>query len=460
MATSFRGAYGQRADADAKGKGIMYEEDDDDAPIQLVDRDESYVIKEARFMLIGKILNPKKQDVEKLLQTMPSQWGLAERITANDLGNGNFLFNFESEDDIKHVLRQGPFHFNFCMFVLVRWEPIVHDDYPWIIPFWVNLIGFPLHLWTNTNLKSIGQRIGHIDTIELTEGRMLIDVDSRRPLKFSRKVEYKGDEVTIEIKYDMLFKHCTTCGMMTHEKGYCPTTDIRLRLQTQPVRSDVFSRVQNAQEQPRSQYASRDFKPYAPDNQQSLLLNKRDRLRQPATLDFPSVHNTRAGYNEYRQARYRQGEDNSHYEKHSDMIIRRKREYSRSDRYGDARAWKGPYDRNVAKVWKPKRREPDERDTILRDGKEVTSYEYTLGNRSREAENMEQQIEEAPVSSRKLASKVVTPSRKEVTARENITVRREAWRISQHKIQDCLKRLQVIKRWFVARRVALNVVFH
>ncbi|KAJ4876049.1 DUF4283 domain-containing protein [Raphanus sativus] len=256
MGTSFRGAYGQHADADAKGKGIMYEEDDDEAPIQLVDRDESYVIKEAGFTLIGKILNPKKQDVEKLLQTMPSQWGLAERITANDLGNGKFLFNFESEDDIKH--------------------------------------------------------------------------------------------------------------------GYCPTTDIRLRLQTQPVRPDVFSRVQNDQEQPRSQYASRDYQSYAPNNHQPLLLNKRDRLRQPATLDFPSVHNTRAGYNEYRQARYREGEDNSHYGKHSDRIIRRKREYSISDRYGDARAWKGPYDRNVAKAWKPKRRETIERDNILGDGKENT----------------------------------------------------------------------------------------
>lgn len=85
----------------------------------------------------------------------------------------------------------------------------------------MNLIGFPLHLWTDTNLKNIGRRIGHIDTIELTEGHMLINVDSRKPLKFSRKVEYKGDEVTIEIKYDMLLKHCATCGMLSHEKAYC-----------------------------------------------------------------------------------------------------------------------------------------------------------------------------------------------------------------------------------------------
>ena len=75
--------------ADLNGKGILYE--DDDEPVKLIDRDDSFVIKEFCLTLIGKILNPKKQNVEKLLQTMPSQWGLAERITANDLGNGKFL---------------------------------------------------------------------------------------------------------------------------------------------------------------------------------------------------------------------------------------------------------------------------------------------------------------------------------------------------------------------------------
>lgn len=223
--------------ADIKGKGVLYE--DDDEPIKLVDRDDSFVIKEFGLSLIGKI-NPKKQNVVKLLQTMPAQWGLSERITANYLGNGKFLLNFMSEEDLNSVLRQGTFHYNFCMLVLVRWEPIVHDDHPWVIPFWVQLIGFPLHLWTDANLRNIAGRLGHVDTLELSEGRMLIDVDSRRPLKFSRKVEYEGDEVTIEIKYDKLFKHCKICGLLTHEKGYCPTLDVRSRLQ-HGERPGIFS---------------------------------------------------------------------------------------------------------------------------------------------------------------------------------------------------------------------------
>ncbi|KAF3579769.1 hypothetical protein DY000_02031953 [Brassica cretica] len=97
--------------ADMKGKGICY--DDDDSPIQVTDQDDSPTIHDYRLSLIGKILNPKKQTVEKLIQTMSAQWGMQDRITANNLGNGKFLLNFLNEDDIKAVLCQGPFHYNF-----------------------------------------------------------------------------------------------------------------------------------------------------------------------------------------------------------------------------------------------------------------------------------------------------------------------------------------------------------
>ncbi|KAJ4894696.1 Uncharacterized protein Rs2_21490 [Raphanus sativus] len=174
---------------------------------------------------------------------MPATWGLQDKITANDLGSGKFLFNFENETDLKFVLSQGPFHCNFCIFVLVRWESVVHDDYPCIIPFWVEIIGIPLHLWTIKNLRNIGSRLGHIDTVDLSAGRMLIDVDSRKPLTFSRKIASKdGDEVTIQIHYDKLFKHCKTCGMITHEQTYC--LNQQPVMQDQRERTGLFARVQ------------------------------------------------------------------------------------------------------------------------------------------------------------------------------------------------------------------------
>ncbi|KAG2298657.1 hypothetical protein Bca52824_035129 [Brassica carinata] len=227
--------------ANIKGKGICYENVDE--PILLTDQGGAPTIREYRLALIGKILNPKKQTVEKLIQSMPERWGMQDKITANDLGNGKFLLNFSTEEDLKYVLRQGTFHFNFCMFVLVRWEPVVHDDYPWVIPFWVEITRIPLHLWTIRNLEDIGSRLGHIDTVELAAGRMLIEVDTRKPLTFTRRiVSPEGDEASIQIHYEKLFKHCKTCGMVTHEKEYCPQKEVPM--QEQGERTGVFARVQ------------------------------------------------------------------------------------------------------------------------------------------------------------------------------------------------------------------------
>ena len=86
--------------ADIKGKGILFK----DEPIKLTSQDNPKIFDGFSFSFIGKILNSKKQNVEKLLQKMPSHWGLADRITANDLGNGKFLLNFTIEEDMHSVL--------------------------------------------------------------------------------------------------------------------------------------------------------------------------------------------------------------------------------------------------------------------------------------------------------------------------------------------------------------------
>lgn len=80
-----------------KGKGILLEEDDDE-PILLPDQANEHLIREYKLSLIGKILNPKKQNVERLIVSMPEKWGMSEKITACDLGNGQFLFNFDCEE--------------------------------------------------------------------------------------------------------------------------------------------------------------------------------------------------------------------------------------------------------------------------------------------------------------------------------------------------------------------------
>ncbi|KAH0916264.1 hypothetical protein HID58_030710 [Brassica napus] len=409
--------------ADMKGKGILYE--DDDAPIILMDQDDSLVASEFSLSLIGKVLNLKKQNVEKLLQKMPSQWGMEDRITANDLGNGKFLLNFTSEEDLSSVLRQGPFHFNFCMFVLVRWEPIVHDDYPWIVPFKVQVIGLPLHLWTDTNLRNIGARLGHVhvDSLDVAEGSMLIDVDSRKPLKFSRKVESKdGDEVTIEIKYKKLFKHCSTCGMLTHEKDHCPSLDVRSRLQSQPERPGIFTRMQVPQDKAQHHNFHTEQRP-----------NVYDRQPYGQRME-PARHAAQSRYGEddrkYAQRTHQPGNLRA---THSDRIMRRHNDPNRSNRYG---ASKGPYDRNLKQTWREKAvpikrpvSAPMAPASTPTSSRQIVPYEQPTGTSKNGSHGVIEYQSGRPgecISARgakRLASAIVTPSRIDHDMEENVTKR-------------------------------------
>ncbi|KAF3526518.1 hypothetical protein F2Q69_00047378 [Brassica cretica] len=219
------------------------------------------------------------------------------------------------------------------MVVLVHWEAIVHDDYPWIIPFWVRLIGIPLHLWTDRNLRNIGWRLGHVDKVEHTKGRMLIQVDTRRPLKFSRKAESpEGDEVTLEIKYEMLFKLCSTCGMLTHEKEYCPSLDVKNRIQPQTERHGVFTQVQVPLDQRHNQSISHQ--------------NNGTQPRYGNEISHGRFNQSRSSI--YGSCDRKYDEESNYRRSHSDRIMRRRDNHSRSNRYGGSRAGTGPYDRKPA----------------------------------------------------------------------------------------------------------------
>ena len=210
------------------------------------------------------------------------------------------------------------------MFVLVRWEPIIHGDYPSIIPFWVVMSGIPLHLWTVKNLKSIGGRLGHVDvdSIQVAEGRMLIDIDSRLPLKFTKKVQApEGEEVTIQIKYEMLFKHCSTCSMLTHEKECCPSVNAHAMILPPLIRPGVFALVQVPEE--RAQYQPVEKEPQT----------RTQITRSHSEHKSRHFNGSRYGHSErIYNLEFVSSRDESR--GHANRIIRRRDDLSRSSRYG------------------------------------------------------------------------------------------------------------------------------
>ncbi|CAN7049322.1 unnamed protein product [Brassica rapa subsp. trilocularis] len=178
--------------------------------------------------LIGRCMNPFKQEMKQLLYHLPRIWNVEEKVVGADLGLGRFQFDFQEEDDIVEVLKREPFHFDGWMLSIVRWEPVVEDNYPSKIIFWVRVIGVPLHFWAEPTFKSIGGALGQVrgdDDIDVNEGKVRVVVDAFKPLIFSMTVEFhSGEESVIALRYERLHGFCRTCSSLRHDQTKCPTT--------------------------------------------------------------------------------------------------------------------------------------------------------------------------------------------------------------------------------------------
>ncbi|XP_009150264.1 uncharacterized protein LOC103873610 [Brassica rapa] len=112
------------------------------------------------------------------------------------------------------------------MISIVRWEPVVDDNYPSKITFWVRAIGVPLHFWAEPTFRSIGEALGVVrgdDAIEINEGKIRATLDAFKPLVFSITVEFhSGEETVVALRYERLHGFCRTCSKLTHDQFKCP----------------------------------------------------------------------------------------------------------------------------------------------------------------------------------------------------------------------------------------------
>ncbi|KAF3535626.1 hypothetical protein F2Q69_00022242 [Brassica cretica] len=122
---------------------------------------------------------------------------------------------------------------------------MIADDYPSMVPFSIQLKGIPLHLCTHQNLETIGDWLGKVDKIYAAEGKIKVYIDSSKPLKFTRKLQTRNKEdINIKLHYEMLFKHCTGCDLMSHGTQDFLKKAIALQ-NLQVPRETIFDRVCN-----------------------------------------------------------------------------------------------------------------------------------------------------------------------------------------------------------------------
>lgn len=154
------------------------------------------------------------------------------------------------------------------MVIIQRWEPTLSPAFPNQIPFWIQVQGVPLHLWSTEILERIAYDIGTYDLSEITNTmtRMRVFINGLQPLIRKSTLEFDdGRELEVNLVYEKLQNHCTTCLSLCHDKNACP---LKVSAPEKPL--EIHNEGQPAEKiRPPSQTAPRGASNYSRSHLQS-----------------------------------------------------------------------------------------------------------------------------------------------------------------------------------------------
>lgn len=192
--------------------------------IRAPDLDTSDLIAANSLTLMGRLTNPSSQRLWSLFPFLSNRWNLRGKAIGSDLGKGCFQFKFDYEEDLQKVLDNRPYHYDQWMVILQRWEPVISDSFPSMIPFWIEIQGLPKLFWQPEMLTTIGEELGDIMDMEITSStaKIRVLINGLQPLTKETNVDFPdGSEALISLEYKNLKNHCHHCLRLSHEtKNY------------------------------------------------------------------------------------------------------------------------------------------------------------------------------------------------------------------------------------------------
>ncbi|XP_056854067.1 uncharacterized protein LOC130503474 [Raphanus sativus] len=202
----------------------------DDAPFVLPTNVVRRAEEENRFILIGRPVMPRRQNLRALIATMPRNWGLEGIARGRIIEGRRFQFVFPSEEAMEMVIRRGPWAFAERMMVLQRWTPLMDMALLNYIPFWIQIRGIPFQYMNRDVIVHIAREIGQYIQMDYNEEnggrlefvRVRINWEVSQPLRFQRNFQFTpGVNTLLRFQYERLRGFCELCGMMTHDNGAC-----------------------------------------------------------------------------------------------------------------------------------------------------------------------------------------------------------------------------------------------
>lgn len=80
--------------------------------------DYSDLVRDNAKTLIGRLTNPREQNVGHLVLNLPKKWALRGKVAGATLRNDCFQFRFDRDKDLQCVLLNRPYHHNNWMVIL------------------------------------------------------------------------------------------------------------------------------------------------------------------------------------------------------------------------------------------------------------------------------------------------------------------------------------------------------
>lgn len=169
---------------------------------------------ENRFILVGRPVMPRRQNLRAILAVMPHTWGLEGLVRGRITEGRRFQFVFPSEEAMETVIRRGPWSYAERMLVLQRWTPLMDMELLNFIPFWIQIRGIPLQFMNREVIVNVAramrQQYIQMDYNEENGGRqdfvrVRLNWNINKPLRFQRNFQFTpGVNTLLRFQYERL----------------------------------------------------------------------------------------------------------------------------------------------------------------------------------------------------------------------------------------------------------------
>jgi hypothetical protein len=123
-----------------------------------------------RWALVGKVCSPRRLVLNALDRAMQRAWGLHRPAQFRDIGDNRFVVRFSSKGDWKHVLRNGPWQFDFNVVLVkeydgsIRPSDMVFDS----LEMWVRVLDLPMDMMNRAYGSSLVTGLAGTSRLRLT----------------------------------------------------------------------------------------------------------------------------------------------------------------------------------------------------------------------------------------------------------------------------------------------------